>query len=840
MGEETDRLCYHCKLPVPAGTAYHVDVDGQPRAMCCRGCQAVAQAIVDGGLTDFYRYRTERSPTGRELIPDALRELPLYDKPEVQRTFVREAGANLREASLILEGIVCAACIWLNERHVNALPGVEEFRVNYSTHRATLRWDDSRIHLSEVLRAVADIGYVAHPFDPGRQEQLYLRERKAALRRLAVAGLGAMQVMMLAVALYAGDFYGMDQGIRGLLRWVSLLFATPVVLYSAAPFFTAALRDLRSRQLGMDVPVALAIGLAYGASMFATIAGRGQVYFDSVSMFAFFLLAGRFLEMGARHRAGQAAEELVKLLPAMATRLDAEGGEEVVPVSELEPGDRVRIRPGETVPADGRVLEGRSSVDEALLTGESLPVAKSAGAELVGGTLNVESPLVMNVEKVGTDTVLSSIQRLLDRAQHEKPRIARIADRVAGRFVGALLVIACAVALYWWQAAPAEALWIVLSVLVVTCPCALSLATPAAVTAATGTLTRAGVLTTRGHALETLARATHVVFDKTGTLTSGRLRVEALQPLGREGAVTCHRLAAALERDSEHPIAHALREGVSLIPVASDVRAVPGCGVEGRLEGRVLRIGTPAFVAELVGSAAAAAADVGADPASDVGWTEVLLGDAHGPLARFRLSDSLRPQAAEAVAALQAMGLQTALLSGDSPAAVGRVANELGIAHYEARLSPEGKLEALRRLQEQGAVVAMVGDGVNDAPVLAAAQVSLAMGSGTQLAQASADMILLSERLPHLVEAVDMARRTLRVVRENLGWALLYNLVAVPLAAVGMVPPWAAALGMSASSLLVVLNALRLGRTGAPEEAPPAAAWRPGAEELQSGGQGRS
>lgn len=769
--------------------------------MCCPGCQAVAEAIVGNGLTEFYRYRTEQS-RGAELVPQALRELELYDRAELQRSFVRGVDESLREASLILEGIVCAACVWLNERHVGALPGVKEFRVNYATHRARLIWDDSQIHLSDILKAIASIGYIAHPFDPGRQEQLQKKERSAALRRLAVAGLGAMQVMMLAIAMYAGDYSGMEQDLRRFMRWISLFIATPVLLYSARPFFSSAWRDLRRRQLGMDVPVSLAIGGAFAASVWATVSGSGEVYFDSVTMFTFFLLAGRFLEMGARHRAGQAAEELVRLLPATATRLVGEHSE-VVAAAELRPGDRVLVRPGETVPADGSVVEGRSSVDESLLTGESMPRLRVCGDAVVGGTVNIESPLQVTVERVGEDTVLSSIVRLLDRAQTEKPRIAQLADRVAAWFVLALLLLAAGV--YWWWSlhSPTDAFWIVLSVLVVTCPCALSLATPAALTAATGRLTRMGLLTTRGHALETLARASHVIFDKTGTLTFGRLRLAEVVVLGEVSRQRCLEIAAALESGSEHPLAKALLEAAAATPMATDISAVPGMGVEGRVNGQRYRIGKPEYVAGL------AAGKVAPRPDSDtVTW--VALGDESGLLAWFGLADRLRPDAQRTLHELRAQGLELVLLSGDAPAVAQRVAVELGIDEAHGGLLPQDKLSYVRDLQARGAVVAMVGDGVNDAPVLAGAQVSLAMGSGTQLAHASADMVLLSEHLPQLAAGVRTARRTLRIIRQNLAWAILYNAVAVPLAAAGWVAPWMAALGMSLSSLVVVLNALRL------------------------------
>jgi Cu2+-exporting ATPase len=809
----TDRIdqqeCFHCGLPVPPGADYGVEIDGARQPMCCHGCQAVAKAIIDAGLGDFYRFRTEKSPQARELVPEQLRELELYDRDDLQKNFVQQDIGEEREAALILEGIVCAACVWLNERHVKALPGVLDFAVNYATHRARVRWDNQRIRLSQILEAISAIGYHAHPFDPGRQEQIYKDEKTRALRRLAVAGLAMVQVMMLAVALYAGDYEGMTDSLRNFLRWVSLLLTTPVIGYAARPFFTSAWGDLRRRQLGMDVPVSLAIGAAFAASAWATVTGRGEIYFDSVTMFTFFLLAGRFLEMGARHRAGQAAEELVKLLPATAARL-SEAGEERVPVADLAPGDRVLVRPGEGVPADGRVLEGNSSVDESLLTGESLPQVRGVGDLLVGGTVNNESPLVMQVEQVGEATVLSAIVRLLDRAQTEKPAVARLADRVAGWFVAALLLIAGGIAWWWWQHDPAHAFSVTLSVLVVTCPCALSLATPAALTAATGALTRLGVLTTRGHALETLARATHVIFDKTGTLTEGRLRLERVELLGALDRQQCLEIAAALEQASEHPIAQALRtETVSRLQ-AEAISATPGCGIEALVSGVRYRIGIADFVGGLQRGGDMGAAPL---PASVSG---VVLGDAQGFLAHFEFGDRLRDSAVATVAQLRALGIEVELLSGDQAAAVQQVADELGIQRYRARCLPQDKLRHIQTLQASGAVVAMVGDGVNDAPVLAAAQVSLAMGGGTQLAHASADMVLLSEQLPHLADAVRTSRRTLAVIRQNLAWALVYNLIALPLAAAGWIAPWMAAIGMSTSSLVVVVNALRL--RGRPDE----------------------
>lgn len=799
--------CFHCGLPVPADAEYPVVIDGQRHNMCCHGCQAVAQAIVDGGLTSFYKHRDKPTNKPEDLIPEALARMELYDQPALQQGFVSTDANALKHASLILEGISCAACVWLNERHVRSLEGVQDFQVNYSTHRAHVTWDDNRLHLSDILKAIGAIGYVAHPFDPGRQEQVHKKEKSQALRRLFVAGLGAMQVMMLAIAMYAGDYSGMQTDIEQFMRWVSLLLTIPVIGYSARGFFVTAWRDLKRRQLSMEVPVSLAIGGAFAASLWHTLLGSGEIYFDSVCMFSFFLLTSRYLEMGARHKAGQAAEALVKLLPATATRIGTDGEQQVVAVSQLAPGDRILVRPGETVPADGEVVEGASSVDESLLTGESLPRPRVTGDKLVGGSLNVESPLQMRVESVGEDTLVSGIVRLLDRAQSEKPALARLADHIAGWFVAGLLAIAGLVAVYWYLHAPQLAFEITLAVLVVTCPCALSLATPTAVTAATGALTRAGLLSTRGHALEVLAQADHLVFDKTGTLTRGALSLAHTRALAGMEQGRAMDIAAALSAGSEHPVARVLAlHGQNRLEV-SGLSARPGHGMQGVIDGVEYRLGHAAFAA---GPGGVDMPEAGPDATDQVVGTQVYLGDSSGLLARFDLQDRLREDARASVAALRALGLRTHIFSGDTPASVQTVAEQLGVDDFHGGMRPDDKLARLRELQAAGHKVVMVGDGVNDAPVLAGADVSVAMGQGAQLAHASADMVALSERLSVLAEGVRKARATRSVIKQNLGWALVYNLAAVPLAATGLVAPWMAAIGMSLSSLVVVVNALRL------------------------------
>jgi P-type Cu2+ transporter len=806
--DDRPTTCFHCGLPVPIGADFSVRLDGAPRSMCCGGCQAVAQAIIDGGLTDFYRYRTENAPTGRKLVPDNLRQIEIFDHPRVQRSFVRAMGGNSREAALILEGVTCAACVWLNERYLSRLPGVDKVQINYATRRVRIAWDNGRIRLSEILQAISRIGYRAHPFDPNRSQQLLESERKQHLRRLGVAGALGMQIMILAVALYVGDWSGLEAEFRRFFYWASLALTVPIVAYSAKPFFQAAWRDVTSWRAGMDVPIALGIGGAFLTSVWATVTGQGTVYYDSVAMFVFFLLTGRYFELSARKRATETSESLVQAVPAMATRLIRDQREELVPVAELNPGDRVLIRPGDVVPADGHVLEGRSSVDESLLTGESQPVTKTPEATLVGGSINVDSPLILRVERTGEKTVLSAILRLLDRAGAEKPHLTQLADRVAAWFVLAVLLLATVVAVYWWQQDPTRWLPITIAVLVVTCPCALSLATPTALAAATGRLTRLGLLTTRGHALETLARATHVIFDKTGTLTSGEFQVQEVCTFSELAKSECLRLAASLERSSEHPIARALRAAGPPTPnIPTDVVATPGEGIQGKLVGETYYLGTPAFVQSHTEQKISPEL---LDSLRRQEETIVCLVSSHAWLATFRLADEPRPDARSLIQDLLRTGKQVWLLTGDHEQAARRVARAVGIDQVIWDQKPEDKFRRIKALQEQGAVVAMVGDGVNDAPVLAAAQVSIAMGNGTHIARASADMILLSPRLAPLVNGVQTARKTLHVIRQNLTWAITYNLIAVPAAAFGYITPWLAALGMSASSLLVVANALRL------------------------------
>ena len=767
--------------------------------MCCAGCQAVARTIVAAGFERYYETRSEAGPQPKDLPP-----LEAYDDPLAQKEFVAATGDNLREAALILDRIRCAACLWLSEQWLRQVPGVLRVEINYATHRAHVAWDARRVKLSEILQAIRAIGYDAYPYDPRRQDALERRERRSALWRLFVAGFGAMQVMMYAFPAYLDAGAGtLSAANEQLMRWASLALTTPVMLFSCRPFFAAAWQELRRRRIGLDTPISLGLAAGFGASAWATFTGQGEVYFDSITMLVFLLLGARFVEAGARRRAARELDHLARWMPSFALRLrdpaDAASVERFA-AHQLAAGDRVLVPAGERVPADGVVERGDSSADESLLSGESRPVAKAAGATLIGGSANLEQPLVMRVTRAGAETQAAAIARLVERAAAGKPKLVERADRLARQLTLVVLAVAAGAFLWWLGAEPARAPWVAVAVLVATCPCALALAAPIVLTRASALLLARGIALTRPRALEALERATDVVLDKTGTLTHGRFMIERCAVFGAADEARCRRLARSLEASSAHPIARAFARADAL--PAERLQNFPGHGVEALIEGRRTRIGSAAFCAELAGSAPPAAE-------ATVAQTPVFLAEQGGWLAAFLLEDEPRADAADLVAALGARGLRLHLLSGDDPALVEALARRLGIGSFAGGVSPQDKFAFAARLQREGRVVAMIGDGLNDAPVLARADVAIAMGGGADAAKRQADLVLLGERLGAIAEGFGAARAAMRVVRQNFGWALAYNAIALPLAALGWIGPWEAALGMSASSFIVVLNAMR-------------------------------
>ncbi|MGP1391888.1 MAG: heavy metal translocating P-type ATPase [Vibrio diabolicus] len=779
--------CYHCGEDVPANTDFKVDILGESRKMCCPGCETVAQTIVDSGLVSYYQYRTAPAEKA-DLVPEQLQALIHYDNEDVQSEFVRNRE-NVSEVTLSLEGVSCAACAWLIEKQVSNTAGLVSIRVNTTTNRALLAWDKTQVRLSELLSVIHKLGYKAAPFEADKQEASYHRMMKQYLYRLGIAGLATMQVMMLAVALYLEVFGDLEPEFKNYFRWVSLIFATPVLLYSALPFYLNAWRSIKGRTLGMDVPVSIALIFAYVASLIATVTEQGEVFFESISMFTFFLLVGRFLEMRARRKAAAASGNLLKLIPAIATTLDGEQ----IPVKTLKVGDRIRVLPGEHIPADGKVISGRIHIDESMLTGESVHVVKREGDAVYAGTLNGDESFELEVMSSKADSMISNIVRLQEEAQHSKPKIAEIADVVARYFVGAILIISAGTWFYWHQTKPDDAFWIMLSVLVATCPCALSLATPTALTCATSRMGNFGILLRKGHVFETLCKINHLVVDKTGTLTKGDIEICDTKVLSDLPKEDCLSLAAALEAHANHPIARSFASYANDDFVVYEVQNVIGSGIEGIWNGKIVKIGSAVFVQ---------------GKESDESHAVYLSVDGEH-VASFYYRDPIRKESKAFVQRFADAGIKTTLLTGDSLSNARPVANEIGIDHVVASAKPEDKLAYLKSLDEDS-ITMMVGDGINDAPTLAGAHLSVAMGGGTDVAKASADMTLLGDNLEKLLEARLLALRTRKIIRENLAWSLGYNLLILPLAVAGLVAPYIAVVGMSASSIIVVSNSLRL------------------------------
>ncbi|MCC6507201.1 MAG: cadmium-translocating P-type ATPase [Aquimonas sp.] len=790
--------CQHCGEALPA-TPVVRSIHGNRQAYCCTGCAGAAQFISDAGLNDYYQLRAEQG----QRVGEEATDFSAFDRDDVQREHSRQVSPDCREITLVVEGMRCAACAWLIDRALTQIEGVEEVQSNAMSGRVQVRWQPTKTPLSASLKRLAALGYSPHLAPGEALEQARTKERNTLLMRLGVAGLGALQTMMFAEALYLDTAGEMSDPTRDFFRWIAFAVAAPVVFYSGWPFLVGMWRELQHRRFGMDTLVASSVLLAYFASLYETVRGGRHVWFDAAVMFVFLLLAARYVERMARQRANAAVDALARARPALAWRVLADGGTEQVPVAQLQPDDLVRVGVGEIVPTDGNLLEGIGEVDEALLSGESRPVEKQIGDALFAGSTVRRVPLQLRVTRTGQDTRLSHLVQLVERAQNSRPKIAQLADRISAHFVAALAVIALGVYWAWSLYTPERAFEVALAVLVVSCPCALSLALPAALATAAGALTRLGALPLKPDALTELAEVDTVIFDKTGTLTRGRPEIRALGLLPAADAQAWQatdalRVAAALERETGHPLAQAFAHIDS--PPAEQVRVEPGAGVEGKFDGRMWRLGKHAWACGL--------SSVGIEDDHGI-W----LGDGQRGWARFELQDALREDAAEAINALRAFGLRIEILSGDAAQAVEDTASALGVSLWHARQSPEDKLAWVRQRQFEGHRVAMLGDGINDAPVLAGANVSIALGGGASMAHRAADLVLTADALSRIPELFSLARRTRRIIRENLAWALAYNLLALPFTAMGWVTPWMAALGMACSSLLVTLNALRLSRT---------------------------
>ena len=908
--------CFHCGDPVPE-PPFHTDILGQSREMCCMGCQLASQSIVEAGLEQYYLDRSEINRTAS--LPTQLTRLEAYDHDEIKSQFVY-AQDGMSVAELSVNNLRCAACTWLIESRLDELDGISQCQVNLTNQRMRVIWDEDKLPISRILGVINEIGYEAKPYRQDTHEAMLARHNSQMLLRLGIAALGSMQAMMYAVAIYFGEYSDMLIFQRDFLRWVSLFVSTPVFFYAGVPFFTSAWSAIRARQVNMDVPVSIALVVTFFASLYATITGQGETYFDSVSMFIFFLLAGRYIEHNARLKAATMANDLVVVEPVLVqkiaedkdaaarilqlieqntlnnTALDNDAlsdnnteqvlnpnnnlttngttttaktmhnfkqsmdaniqqltsriaqdwqqanhkpsniaqteavpeKRQMVTAHSLQVGDIIMVEAGSEIISDGILLSSTATVSQSLLTGEGDLIIKTQGDYIVGGAQNDSQPFEMLVTALPEDSQIGLIDRLMNRAMSEKPKLAQQADKLARWFVARILVLSALVFIGWYIVDPSQAIWATVAVLVATCPCALSLATPIALTVATNRLASYGFLTTRGHTLQTLAEITHVAFDKTGTLTYGKpnlLNIELLAShdttaVSDEEKDKLLAIAAALEVGSRHPIAHALLTAAYQLhlPATQALQYYPAGGVEAMIDGVLYRIGHVDFALDRTGYAANADNDLIIDLATHRASSAVVLScqdsqsSAWQALAGFYFNDKVRDSAPSMLAALKKSGIEPVMLTGDpSPQAL-VMAEELGMKAAYNGLSPTDKVNHIQALQAKGAVVLMVGDGINDAPVLAAADVSTSIAGAADLAQVSSDSIILNGQIEAITAAKRIADKTKRIIKQNLRWALIYNSSVLIPAALGYVPPWLAAIGMSLSSLLVVLNALRLKR----------------------------
>ncbi|MGJ8692361.1 MAG: heavy metal translocating P-type ATPase [Thalassotalea sp.] len=785
--------CFHCNEVIPKGIALFVTINKQDKPMCCYGCQAVSQTIVDNNLTDYYKYRTEPANKSSDLLPEQLQQNTLLDDEALQSEFTHTIGEH-KETIVTVDGISCAACAWLIEKQINQLTGIVNINVNATNQRATIKWHKQQISLSEILNHIEKIGYHALPFKANDAEQQHIGQSKQFIRRLGISGILMMQVMMIAVGLYYGAFSGMDAHNAIYLRWTSMLLSLPIILYGAYPFYQGALKALKAKRLSMDVPVSIAIILAFSASCWATIHQTGEVYFESVSMFTFLLLIGKFLEFRARSRAAQVSANLLKLMPMTATKL-VNNQPVLIAARKLQINDIVIIKPGETVPADGTIISGKSQINEAMLTGENLPITKSIGDNVFAGTINGDSNIEVEINKQISDTFLSQLIRLSEQSQNYKPRLAVLSDKIAQYFVALILTCAVGAAIYWYQVDPNEAFWITLSILVATCPCALSLATPTALTCATTRLNKAGILVKSAHVLESLPQIDTVAFDKTGTLTDGNFSLSRLEILAENvNKEDILAIAAALESASEHPIAKAFAGYRHYDINTENIEVVSGHGIRGEINHQQYAIGKITWLLP--------------EPLSEqYQAAQCALTQNNQLIAIFYLADQLRDDALAVVTELTKYQ-QLLMLSGDNQAGCQAIAKQLPIKHIYSGLTALDKMNHIRSLSNNK--IAMIGDGVNDTPVFSAAHVSFAMGGGTDIAKNGADVIFLNNKLSSLTTSFTVAKKTKHIIIENYAWAFGYNAIVLPLAMSGYITPYMAVIGMSASSILVITNSLRL------------------------------
>lgn len=811
-GHHAEGDCFHCGLSIPDGGVVSGSVEGKDREFCCYGCKSVCQVIFDSGMEGFY----DRTPEGTLLAPppELSEDAALFDLEEIQQEYVSSED-NISEINLLVEGIHCAACVWLIERTLTPISGVVSAQVNLSGKRLHLRWDKTQIKLSELIKRLSHIGYAAVPFDPETAEGRLRKRDRSLLYRLVFAGFAMMNLLWISIALYSGA----DQGeFRTWFHWLGFALATPTLLYSGYPFLRGAWTGMVARHLTMDLPIAIGATTTYLYSTYITINGSqiGDVYFDTVVNFIFVILIGRYLESAAKRKAVSSTQRLMDLQPRVATII-RDGSEEVVPVRSLVVGDMVMVKPGQRIPVDGELIDGVSEVDEAMLSGESLPVSKKPGDLLYAGTVNGHGVMRLRVDAVLKNSALGKIIDMVEDAQASKAPIQCTADRIVPWFVSLTLFLGAVTFLFWVGSDFEVALMAATSVLIITCPCAFGLATPMAIAVASGIGARHGVLIKNGGVLEMLSSIRHIVFDKTGTLTEGKLGVRDIYLEEGWDNREFYRIAYALERYSEHSVAKVIVRkaeeqlgNVARESVAENFTYSPGAGISGIVDGRECLLGTAAWMEQHDVSITAGVMNFAVE--SEAKAESVVFLSVNGLcVGGLSLADKLRSGTALLLSRLRQQGMRFSLLTGDRQKVAEAVVNELGEdMSVIAEVLPDEKAAVIRDLQKSGEQIAMVGDGINDAPALTMADVGIAMGSGTDVSVESADIVLLSSEIEQVELANRLSQRTLRTIRQNIGISILYNVIMVPLAMMALITPLVAAISMPVSSLLVIGNAARI------------------------------
>jgi Cu2+-exporting ATPase len=783
--------CFHCDLDIAPQLNYQAIVLGKQQKFCCPGCCAVAEAIVNNGLEDYYHYRSEFAEKAAENEDELLQKLKVFDDDSILQEFV-ESQNDASEIQLTISGINCAACGWLIEKQLVKLAGVLKIGVNVSARRASVSWNNKQLKLSQILSHIEKIGYHAKPFQPEQHEATFNQENKAFLKRLGLAGLMTMQVMMLNIGVFFDLFGHIDAQTKQYFNWISLLLTTPVILYSASEFYSSAWRALRAKVVNMDVPIILALTMTYVSGIFATAQNSGQTYFESLCMFVFFLLISRYLEHSARYKASQLSANMLEYMPTIANLIEENQITSVL-AKALVAGQLVLVKSGEMVPIDGIIIEGEGQLDEAMLTGEFELVSKTVGQTVFAGTINQLGTLTIKVEKSLKSSMLNQISMLQNKALESKPKIASLADQFSQYFVLAVLVISLCSYIIWLQIDSSQALWITISILIATCPCALGLATPSALSCAVAHLNSKGVLLKRADALEQLSKVDCIALDKTGTLTEGKFSLGECFITEGQNQERCLQIAASLEQYSSHPIAKAF-SNIPCSYIVTDFTATIGQGILGVIDGIQYRLGSAQYINQ--------------DVPKNMLDCNVFLIENEILLCGFILKDKIRSSSAKLIKNISSKHLT--LLSGDIPYVVKDVAQLLKIPNWLACQTPTDKLNFIQQAQDNKHVVLMVGDGINDGPVLAQADVSVTLGAGSDLAKSAADVILLDNSLEKLGLVFVIAKRCRAKIIQNMGWALGYNLLVLPLAVTGFLSPWMAVVGMSLSSIVVVANSIRL------------------------------